>query len=189
MEQKVKRCVRCRNNFTGDGSLCSFCVQKAQELEQQLREANRHPESPLVRCTIDRDGPTTVNFGQVRYVFEKNEHGHYVCPVTNLGHYEQLLRTPFYEAYETPQPLGGDIVDQPINEQDSQEESAVMTTQAESNIEAQPVTPASEEVVDEINEQGGQEESAAEAGEQLDLVEEQPPTQAVPDKGRQRRRA
>lgn len=58
-----------------------------------------------IRCLIDRQGPTTVQYNGARFDFEPNEHGHYVCDVANPGAVRYFLETfanPLYEVYAEP---------------------------------------------------------------------------------------
>ena len=106
---RQKKCPRCGNNHDNDGVLCSFCVE-AEELKR--KKAFVTPGNCWVRCLIEREGDTVLNMGVIQYTFRHNEHGHSVCEIINTGHYNQIIKSGFYEPYvepivpaeETPEP-------------------------------------------------------------------------------------
>ena len=106
---RQKKCPRCGNNHDNDGVLCSFCVD-AEELKR--KKAFATPGNCWVRCLIEREGDTVLNMGVIQYTFRHNEHGHSVCEIINTGHYNQIIKSGFYEPYvepivpaeETPEP-------------------------------------------------------------------------------------
>ena len=106
---RQKKCPRCGNNHDNDGVLCSFCVD-AEELKR--KKAFVTPGNCWVRCLIEREGDTVLNMGVIQYTFRHNEHGHSVCEIINTGHYNQIIKSGFYEphvepivpAEETPEP-------------------------------------------------------------------------------------
>jgi hypothetical protein len=57
----------------------------------------------LIECITKRDSHTEMNLRGVRYLFSKNEHGHYVCPVLVGGDREYLLALKDdFRLYEPP---------------------------------------------------------------------------------------
>ena len=106
---RQKKCPRCGNNHDNDGVLCSFCVD-AEELKR--KKAFVTPGNCWVRCLIEREGDTVLNMGVIQYTFRRNRHGHSVCEIINTGHYNQIIKSGFYEPYvepivpaeETPEP-------------------------------------------------------------------------------------
>lgn len=106
---RQKKCPRCGNNHDNDGVLCSFCVD-AEELKR--KKAFVTPGNCWVRCLIEREGDTVLNMGVIQYTFSHNGHGHSVCEIINTGHYNQIIKSGFYEPYvepivpaeETPEP-------------------------------------------------------------------------------------
>jgi hypothetical protein len=93
---KQKTCPKCKNNHDNEGVLCSFCIQKA---EAALAKVQPTPPDFFVKCLIEREGNTTLNLGNIQYTFERNEKDDAVCEIINLGHYHQILKSDFYEAY------------------------------------------------------------------------------------------
>ena len=96
---RQKKCPRCGNNHDNDGVLCSFCVE-AEELKR--KKAFTTPGNCWVRCLIEREGDTVLNMGVIQYTFRHNEHGHSVCEIINTGHYNQIIKSGFYEPYVEP---------------------------------------------------------------------------------------
>ena len=96
---RQKKCPRCGNNHDNDGVLCSFCVD-AEELKR--KKAFVTPGNCWVRCLIEREGDTVLNMGTIQYTFRHNEHGHSVCEIINTGHYNQIIKSGFYEPYVAP---------------------------------------------------------------------------------------
>lgn len=96
---RQKKCPRCGNNHDNDGVLCSFCVE-AEELKR--KKAFVTPGNCWVRCLIEREGDTVLNMGVIQYTFRHNEHGHSVCEIINTGHYNQIIKSGFYEPYVEP---------------------------------------------------------------------------------------
>ena len=96
---RQKKCPRCGNNHDNDGVLCSFCVD-AEELKR--KKAFVTPGNCWVRCLIEREGDTVLNMGVIQYTFRHNEHGHSVCEIINTGHYNQIIKSGFYEPYVEP---------------------------------------------------------------------------------------
>ena len=97
---RQKKCPRCGNNHDNDGVLCSFCVD-AEELKR--KKAFVTPGNCWVRCLIEREGDTVLNMGVIQYTFRHNEHGHSVCEIINTGHYNQIIKSGFYEPYAAPE--------------------------------------------------------------------------------------
>ena len=97
---RQKKCPRCGNNHDNDGVLCSFCVD-AEELKR--KKAFVTPGNCWVRCLIEREGDTVLNMGVIQYTFRHNEHGHSVCEIINTGHYNQIIKSGFYEPYVAPE--------------------------------------------------------------------------------------
>ena len=97
---RQKKCPRCGNNHDNDGVLCSFCVD-AEELKR--KKAFVTPGNCWVRCLIEREGDTVLNMGTIQYTFRHNEHGHSVCEIINTGHYNQIIKSGFYEPYVEPE--------------------------------------------------------------------------------------
>ena len=68
---------------------------------------------PIIECTIERDGPTTINDGGFTFVFKENEAGHRVCNVLSDGTAQRLLSFAWFRKYnpeedykkETPEKL------------------------------------------------------------------------------------
>lgn len=59
------------------------------------------PFSPyMVECTIERDGPTEIYQDGVRYFFEKNACGHYVCLVQRNDHRKRLCSIDGFRIYQ-----------------------------------------------------------------------------------------
>ena len=55
----------------------------------------------LIECLIERDGPTEIVINKFKYMFEKNDKGHYVCEVFSEEHRKWLLReTRSFKVYE-----------------------------------------------------------------------------------------
>ena len=96
---RQKKCPRCGNNHDNDGVLCSFCAE-AEELKR--KKAFVTPGNCWVRCLIEREGDTVLNMGVIQYTFRHNEHGHSVCEIINTGHYNQIIKSGFYEPYVEP---------------------------------------------------------------------------------------
>lgn len=96
---KQKKCPKCRNNHDNEGVLCSFCAEKE---EIKRTKMIRQPESFWVKCLIDREGDTVLTIGNIRYMFRRNEFGDSVCEIINQGHYNQIIKSSFYEPYVTP---------------------------------------------------------------------------------------
>lgn len=97
---RQKKCPRCGNNHDREGVLCSFCVD-AEEMKR--KKALTTPSNCWVRCLIEREGDTVLTLGTIRYTFTPNKHGHSVCEIINTGHYHQILKSGFYEAYVEPE--------------------------------------------------------------------------------------
>lgn len=55
---------------------------------------------PILECLIERDGPTTINDGGFKFVFEKNEEGRAVCNVLSEGTARRLLNFEWFQLYE-----------------------------------------------------------------------------------------
>lgn len=53
----------------------------------------------LLECLIERDGPTTINDGGFKFVFEENEAGHKVCDVLAEGAATRLLNFTWFRKY------------------------------------------------------------------------------------------
>lgn len=93
---KQKTCPKCKNNHDNEGVLCSFCVQRA---EQAMARAQVQPKDFFVKCLIEREGDTVLTLGNLRYIFTRNQLGDPVCEIVNLGHYNQIIKSGFYEPY------------------------------------------------------------------------------------------
>lgn len=96
---KQKTCPKCKNNHNNEGVLCSFCIQAG---EAAMRKVQRPPDHFWVKCLIEREGDTTLNLGNIQYVFKRNQTGAAVCEIINLGHYTQIVKSDFYEPYVLP---------------------------------------------------------------------------------------
>jgi hypothetical protein len=97
---KQKTCPKCKNNHDLDGVLCSFC-----KTEGEIAMNKRPPVPPnfWIKCLIQREGDTELNLGNIRYTFRRNLAGDCVCEIVNQGHYNQILKSSFYEAYKPTQ--------------------------------------------------------------------------------------
>ena len=91
---KQKTCPKCRNNHDNEGVLCSFCLDNEERKKAKIQAT---PDSYWVRCLIQREGNTDLTIGTIRYIFKRNEHGDSVCEIINPGHYNQIIKSPFYE--------------------------------------------------------------------------------------------
>ena len=109
---RQKKCPRCGNNHDNDGVLCSFCVD-AEELKR--KKAFVTPGNCWVRCLIEREGDTVLNMGVIQYTFRHNEHGHSVCEIINTGHYNQIIKSGFYEPYAAPEMEPAEETPEPDN--------------------------------------------------------------------------
>ena len=109
---RQKKCPRCGNNHDNDGVLCSFCVD-AEELKR--KKAFVTPGNCWVRCLIEREGDTVLNMGVIQYTFRHNEHGHSVCEIINTGHYNQIIKSGFYEPYVAPEMEPAEEAPEPDN--------------------------------------------------------------------------
>jgi len=54
---------------------------------------------PMIECTIERDGPTTINDGGFTFVFKENDAGHRVCNVLSDGTADRLLNFAWFRKY------------------------------------------------------------------------------------------
>jgi hypothetical protein len=54
----------------------------------------------LIECTIERDGPTTINDGGFTFEFKENEAGHCVCDVLAEGVVTRLLAFSWFRKYK-----------------------------------------------------------------------------------------
>lgn len=93
---KQKTCPKCKNNHDNEGVLCSFCLEAADLARNKVQVS---PPNFMVKCLIKREGDTTLNMGNILYTFKRNERGDSVCNMINQGHYAQILKSSFYEAY------------------------------------------------------------------------------------------
>lgn len=109
---RQKKCPRCGNNHDMDGVLCSFCVE-AEELKR--KKAFVTPGNCWVRCLIEREGDTVLTLGTIPYTFKRNEHGHSVCEIINTGHYNQIIKSGFYEPYVEPETEPAEETPEPDN--------------------------------------------------------------------------
>ena len=97
---KAHSCIRCQNNFEGEGVLCHFCIDRVAR--NQHRNRRDDPPTCVARCLLEREGSTFFNVGNFRYEFAPNEHGHAVCEIVNPGHFKQICRMPNFEPYCPP---------------------------------------------------------------------------------------
>lgn len=98
-EFKQKACLKCGQNHDGEATVCYFCHEKAK------REAAKRvpaPEHYILECLIQRDGDSEFQVGRMIYQFKKNEYGHSVCDVPNLGDYRFLVKGGNCRPYEIP---------------------------------------------------------------------------------------
>ena len=109
---RQKKCPRCGNNHDKAGVLCSFCAE-AEELKR--KKAFVTPGNCWVRCLIEREGDTVLNMGVIQYTFRHNEHGHSVCEIINTGHYNQIIKSGFYEPYAAPETEPAEETPEPDN--------------------------------------------------------------------------
>lgn len=109
---RQKKCPRCGNNHDKAGVLCSFCAE-AEELKR--KKAFVTPGNCWVRCLIEREGDTVLNMGVIQYTFRHNEHGHSVCEIINTGHYNQIIKSGFYEPYVEPETEPAEETPEPDN--------------------------------------------------------------------------
>lgn len=106
-EFKKKTCLKCGNNHDGEGAVCYFCH------EQATREAAKRipsPEHYWLESLIVREGDSEFQVGRMIYTFKRNENGHTVCEVPNLGDYRALVKGGNCRPYEIPTDLPIDPV-------------------------------------------------------------------------------
>lgn len=123
----------------------------------------------LIECLIKREGPTHINIHGFPYVFDKNEHGHYVCEVVSDSHANYLMRTSgkYYRPYSSPEtdqvpdpsavglesgPVSPEAIDHKANmaaEPESETKDANEPTPTEPE-EPPKLTPEEQAVQDEI---------------------------------------
>lgn len=93
---KQKKCPQCGNNHDNDGILCSFCIEKEVLKRKKIQQS---PADFWVKCLIEREGDTVLSLGNIRYTFRRNASDEAVCEIINQGHYNQIIKSEFYEPY------------------------------------------------------------------------------------------
>ena len=137
-----KVCPKCGRNHSNEGNLCSFCKR---EHEAALEKQKTSPDHMWVECLIERDGDTVLNIGQIRYLFKKNEQGHSVCEVINMGHYRQIMKSGYYVPYDFRTAEEEQKPARPILSPEDGEVAKTMVSSGKSNVEIAAVLSVGKE--------------------------------------------